>query len=101
MVAGRQTLARIRPIDQIIDAPFHVAGHAKGQRDQEAKDEDLRTYCGGHSFENSLDKKDMLGVSIERRGWAHWATYKLGMRCLDLTRLRQCRIEGSPHLTVD
>lgn len=67
MVAGRQTLTRIRPINQIVDAPFHVAGHAKGQRDQEAKDEDLRTDCGGHPFKNR-EKKALLRVSNGRVG---------------------------------
>lgn len=68
MVAGRHTLTPIRPFDQIVDAPFHVVGHAKGQRNQEAKDRDLRSYCGGHSFENSCNKKDVFGVEIERLG---------------------------------
>lgn len=94
MVAGRQTLTWIRPIDQVVNAPFYVTGHAKGQGDQKAKDRDLRSYCGGHSFEDFCDVKNMSGFQLNGRvGHIGQHISTRGSGCLDMTRLRQ----WSPH----
>jgi hypothetical protein len=93
MVAGRHALFRVGSIDQIVDSPFYIVGHTEGQKDQEAEDCDLGSYCGGHYSKNparrGVNVKSFTSTAALVGHIGQHISLECGSGCPGMTRLRQ------------